>query len=155
MSFETIRARLINAQQARTAILAMCEQIKPWMIAGHQLQIEVRADTRSTAANRLFWSCLNDISRQVEWPVDGKMQKLPAEDWKHIFSGALKQHQRAAQGIDGGFVILGQSTSKYTRSEMTEQIDLIHAFGDTRGVSWSRSSLGRDVPDEVCQGVAA
>ena len=32
---------------------------------------------------------------------------------------------------------------------MSELIDFLHAFGDERGVQWSRTSLGRDVPEEV------
>ena len=58
--------------------------------------------------------------------------------------------QRVAQGIEGGWVMLGQRTSKMTEAEMSELITLAHAFGDQRGVQWSRTSLGRDVPDEVC-----
>lgn len=151
MSFETIRTKLFNAQQARAEILAICERIKPWLIAEHALCLEIRAETRSTAANRLLWSCLNDISRQVEWPVDGKLQKLDAEDWKAILSAGVTKAQRVAQGVEGGFVMLGQRTSKMTRAEFTALIDFCHAFGDSRGIQWSRTSLGRDVPDEVCE----
>jgi len=155
MAFEIIRAKLINAQQARVAILALCEQIKPWLIAGHQLQIEVRADTRSTAANRLLWSCLADISRQVEWPVDGRMQKIDAEDWKSILSAGVTKAQRVAQGIEGGFVMLGQRTSKMTKAEFTALVDFCHAFGDSHGIKWSRTSLSHEVPDEYYEGAEA
>lgn len=36
-----------------------------------------------------------------------------------------------------------------TIPEMTELIDFLHAFGDQRGVQWSKTSLGRDWPEEV------
>jgi hypothetical protein len=105
--------------------------------------------TRSEAQNALMWSALGDLSRSIDWPVDGVLTRLDAEDWKHVMSAGLKRHQRIAQGVDGGFVILGQSTRKMTVAEMGELIELIHAFGTQRGVKWSRASLGRDWPDEV------
>lgn len=109
---------------------------------------------RSQAQNDLMWSALTDLSRQVEWPVDGRMTRMDAEDWKHVMSAGLKRHQRIAAGIDGGFVLLGQSTRKLKVAEMAELITIIHAFGDERGVKWSRTSLGRDVPDECFEEAA-
>lgn len=140
---------LINAQHGRTAILDAANWAKPWLIAGHKLSLTVCKETRSTAQNRLMWSVLADLAAQVEWPVDGRMTKLDAKDWKHVLSAGLKKHQRVAHGIEGGFVMLGQRTSRMTVAEMAELITLAHAFGDERGVAWSRTSLGRDVPDEV------
>ena len=105
--------------------------------------------TRSQEQNQLMWSCLTDIARQVEWPVDGRMVKMDREDWKHVLSAGLKKTLRVAAGIEGGFVMLGQSTSRMTVAEMGDLITLIHSFGDSHGVKWSRTSLGREVPDEV------
>jgi hypothetical protein len=36
-----------------------------------------------------------------------------------------------------------------TVAEMAELITLGHAYGDSQGVRWSRTSLGRDVPEEA------
>lgn len=140
---------LINAQHARTAIIDAANWAKPWLMAGHKLHLEVRKETRTTSQNRMLWSCLSDISAQVQWPVDGKTQKLEAEEWKDILSAGLKKHQRVAQGIEGGFVMLGQRTSRMTVAEMADLITLAHAFGDERGVKWSKTSLGREWPEEV------
>lgn len=140
--------RLINTQQGHQALMSLWPDLKAWLIAGHRLCVTVKAETRSSEQNSLFWSCLTDISRQVEWPVDGRMVRMEPEDWKHVLSAGLKRHQRVASGIDGGFVVMGQSTSKLTKAEMSELVTLTHAFGDERGVVWGRTSLGRDVPDE-------
>lgn len=43
-------------------------------------------------------------------------------------------------GIDGGFVVLGQSTSRMRVSEMRDLITIIHAFGAERGVKFSDES---------------
>jgi hypothetical protein len=96
-----------------------------------------------------MWSVLTDISRQVPWMVDGQTVHPDPEEWKEILSAGLKKNQRMARGIEGGFVMLGLRTSKMTRKEMIDLIDLGHAFGAQHGVKWSRTSLGREVPDEV------
>lgn len=92
---------------------------------------------RTSEQNRRMWAMLGDLSRQVHWPVDGQMQLLCPEDWKHVVSAGLKRHQRVAAGIDGGFVILGQHTSKFSTKEMADLITLMLAFGAERGVVWS------------------
>lgn len=121
---------------------------KAMLMAGHELTVEAKKATRTTAQNALLWSVFTDLSRQVEWMVDGRMVKLDPEEWKEILSAGLKKTQRVAAGIEGGFVMLGQRTSRMTVAQMAELIELAHAFGTERGVRWSRTSLGRDVPDE-------
>jgi len=37
-------------------------------------------------------------------------------------------------GIDGGFVVLGLSTSKMSKEEMSELLELALAFGAQKGV---------------------
>jgi hypothetical protein len=95
------------------------------------LQVIIQEDTRSLAQNRMLWACLHDVSSQVVWY--GK--KLDSESWKHIFSASLKG-QETVPGINGGFVVLGQSTSKMRVSEMRDLIELIFAFGAEQGVKW-------------------
>lgn len=150
MTIERRSVKLYEPVQAHKAMNALYQVAKPWIIAGHTLTVELKAETRSTAQNRILWARLSDIARHVEWPVDGRAAKLSAEEWKDILTAGLRKTQRVAQGIEGGFVMLGERTSKMTVREMTELLDLAMAFGDERGVAWSRTSLGRDVPDEVC-----
>lgn len=124
---------LINPVQAHKLIMDVWQAVKPWLVAGHRLVIEVRAEKRSDAQNRRLWAMLGDVSRQVVWHG----QTLSAEDWKHMFTASLKR-QRVAPAIDGnGFVVLGQSTSKMTKSEMAELQTLIEAFGAERGVRFT------------------
>lgn len=99
------------------------------------LIVEVKQRTRSLDQNRRLWATLRDVSEQVVWHG----MKLDSEDWKHIFTAALKG-QRSAPGINGGFVVLGQSTSKMKVSEFSELLELIYAFGAERGVQWSEDA---------------
>jgi len=93
--------------------------------------VEVKPKTRTIEQNRRMWAMLGDVSNQVEWY--GK--KLTAENWKDIFSASLKK-QDVVPAIDGGFVVLGQSTSKMTIKEMTDLQELMAAFGVEHGVEW-------------------
>lgn len=99
------------------------------------LQIIIQEDTRSIAQNRMLWACLRDVSQQVVWY--GK--KLDSDSWKNIFSASLKG-QETVPGINGGFVVLGKSTSKMRVSEMRDLITLIHAFGAEHNVQFSDES---------------
>lgn len=112
------------------------------------LVIKVTEMTRSLEQNALLWAVLTDIANQVDWY--GK--RLSKEDWKHVLSAALKQ-QEAVPGINGGFVVLGQSTSKMTVREMVDLIELAQSFavdhgvkfGDDarRGIEWAQGKQRR------------
>lgn len=95
------------------------------------LVVTIQERTRSLDQNAKLWACLNDISEQVNWHG----RKLASEEWKHVFTAALKK-QDVVPGIDGGFVVLGQSTSRMRVSEMRDLIELISAFGAEHGVSF-------------------
>ncbi len=126
---ERITLSLWEPAQAHKAIGTAWTHAKSWLMAGHRLVLEIRPEKRSDAQNRRLWAMLADISAQVDWHG----QKLASEDWKHIFTASLKQ-QRAVPGLDGGFVVLGQSTSKMTKAEMAELQELMEAFGAQQGV---------------------
>jgi hypothetical protein len=105
--------------------------------AGHKLELTIKREKRSLDQNALLWSCLTDLSKQVEWYG----HKLTKEEFKDLLTAGLKK-QKAIPGIDGGFVMVGSSTSGMTKEEMSDLITLAHAFGDERGVNWSPTSVG-------------
>lgn len=123
---------LHNAQQGHMALMGLWMQIKAHLMAGQQLVIEVKEKTRSTEQNARMWALLTEVSRQVDWYG----QKLTAEEWKDVFSASLKK-QKVVPGLDGGFVILGQRTSKMSVREMADLMTLIEAFGAEKGVRFS------------------
>jgi hypothetical protein len=94
--------------------------------------VQVSEPTRNSAQNSLLWAVLTDISTQVVWHG----QKLTPDDWKHVLSATLKK-SRIAPGIDGGFVVLGLATSRMTKAEFSELLELCYAFGSEQGVVWS------------------
>jgi hypothetical protein len=82
-----------------------------------------------------MWAVLTDLAEQVEWYG----QKLSKENWKDVLTAALKK-QSVVPALDGGFVVLGTSTSKMTIAEMTELIELAMAFGVEKGVVFSEAA---------------
>lgn len=135
----TAQAVVLRPENARSrmefAWKKVCEYLqhdKPVMVT-----IDEFKSRRSLEQNRCLWACLTDIAEQVEWPVDGKLQKLTPDDWKEILTAGLHKSQRVAQGVDGGFVMLGQRTSKMTVGDMVELIEFIRWFGAEKGVRWS------------------
>src|SRR5690606_1127601 len=107
---------------------------------GKAVRVTVREakPTRTVEQNSRLWALLTDVSRQVQWPVDGKLQFLSPDEWKTIFTAAHEKHQRVSQGIEGGFVILGSSTSKMSIGDMIDLQTIIEAFGAERGVQWGQ-----------------
>jgi hypothetical protein len=95
--------------------------------------VEIKQSTRTLEQNSRLWALLTDISRQVDWHG----RRLHPEEWKSVFTAALKK-QDVVPNIDGtGFVVLGLSTSKMTKSEMIDLQTLIEAFGANHGVRFT------------------
>lgn len=128
---------LHNAQQAHTVFKDVWQKAKPYLLAGNKLVITIEEQKRSNEQNALLWSVLSDLSKQVQWHGE----KLTKDEYKDLLTAGLKK-QRAIPGIDGGFVVLGTSTSKMNKADMSDLITMAHAFGDDRGVKWSPTSIG-------------
>lgn len=134
--------QLYNPVQAHQALTAqLWPAVKSLLMAGHRLTLELRQETRSNAQNRRMWAMLADIARQIVWHG----QKLDSEDWKHVFSASLNK-QRAVPGLDGGFVVLGTRTSKMTKPEMSDMIELMYAFGAQNNVTWRNDADENELP---------
>lgn len=98
--------------------------------------VEVKEETRTAMQNRKLWPMLQDISNQVVWHG----QKLRKEDWKHIFTAALRGYE-SVPGLNGEIVVLGKETSKMGKREFADLIEIIYAFGSEKYVVWSEKAL--------------
>lgn len=128
----TYTAKLWQPVQAEQTWREIFPKIKSYLMAGNRLDLTIKKEKRSSEQNRKLWATLGEIANQVEWYGE----KLTAEDWKHVLSASLKK-QRAVRGIDGGFVVLGLSTSKMDKAEMSELLELVIAFGAQQGVKFA------------------
>ena len=130
---ERQRFTLWEPVQAHKIItLQLWPLLKSMLMAGQRVVVEIKPETRTLAQNARLWAMLTDVSKQVSWYG----RKLSQEEWKHVFTASLSK-QDVVPGIDGGFVVLGKSTSKMTKHEMSELQHLIEAFGAQQGVRFT------------------
>ncbi len=133
---ETLTINLANRQQAWAAIK---DQVFPFlkdaMQASRQWILTIKPETRTQAQNRLMWPLLSVFSAQLLWPVNGHMVKMDEDDWKDVLSAAFKRETvRLAMGLDGGVVMLGQRTSRFTKAQFSEWIEFLYATAADRGI---------------------
>ncbi len=107
-----------------------------------QISVIEAPSKRSIQINALMWVRLTDVAKQIDWPVNGIKQKLSPTDWKHIFTAALQSEERQAEGLEGGHVFLGKSTSQMTQAEMSDLIALIESWGASNGVRFTENRYG-------------
>ena len=139
---EAYKATIHSREQAKFKLQEAFAWIKPLVDEGHRLTAVIKPETRSLAQNNLMWSCLTDLSTQLQWC--GK--KMTPEGWKDFITAHI-DGQEIVPNMDGtGFVTIGRgkSTSQMTIAEMTEVIEQCHAFGTLQGVKWSPTSTGHD-----------
>lgn len=131
MARHELQREIRDEQDVRFALAWAEAMVRKGLAAGPVL-LSLGRPRRSLDQNALLWAVLTDVSRQVEWHG----HRLTKENWKDIFTAALKR-QQVVPGIDGGFVVLGTSTSRMSKQEFSELIELIYAFGAEHGVEWS------------------
>ncbi|WP_049885993.1 recombination protein NinB [Taylorella asinigenitalis] len=119
---------LLNSDIKRNA----CNAI---MQAPASYRCEIKERTRTLDQNAKLWAMLTEVSKQLQWQVNGELTYLTPSEWKDIFTASLNQEtNRIAKGLRGGYVMLGLSTSKMTKSQMIELIEFISAFCAEQGV---------------------
>lgn len=97
--------------------------------------VQVGEPTRTLEQNAAQWPILEAFSKQLQWPVNGVMSDLTPDEFKDIFSAAFfKQQARVAMGMDGGMVLLGQRTSKFSKSQFSDWLEFLHATAVDRDV---------------------
>lgn len=92
--------------------------------------VTIAEPTRNLEQNAMLWALLTELSNQTDWHGN----KLSPEEWKDLLSAGLVQSKVVPNLTGNGFVILGQRTSKLSKSQFSALIELILAFGTERGV---------------------
>lgn len=105
-------------------------------------RVEFKSSARTLPQNARMWAMLTRIAEAVVWHG----QKLSADDWKDVFTAALRR-ARVVPGLDhGSFVPIGMRTSDMTKDEMAELMELMSAFAAERGVAmpWDREDTAEN-----------
>lgn len=97
--------------------------------------VTVSAPTRNLGQNAAQWPYLDAFSKQLQWPVNGAMVWITPDEYKDILSAAFrKETVRLALGLDGGIVMLGSRTSKFTKAQFSEWLEFLIATAAMRNV---------------------
>ena len=118
-----------NARAIMANAWAMVQTI---LSTGNDAVVTVSEKTRTLEQNSNMWAMLTDISQQILWHGI----KMTPEQWKDFFSAVLKGQKSVPNPEGTGFIVLGQSTSQMTISQMSDMISLMDAFGSERGVKF-------------------
>ena len=146
---ERMTLRLWDAQQGHGLLMQAWQHIKPLLMAGHRLVVEVRQETRSLRQNNYLHALIRDIAEQLEWAG----AKRDSDTWKRLLVAAwLRARGESVEvlpALDGhGVDVVFRRTSKLTRAECAELCEFIAAWGAERGVVF-RDALGWECDPET------
>ena len=95
--------------------------------------LNIREATRTGEQNAKLWAMLSDVSRARP----GGRIATP-DVWKALFMHSLDHAQRFEEALDGrGMVPVGFRSSRLTKAQMSDLIELIYAYGSEHGLVWS------------------
>ncbi len=101
-------------------------------------RVEFRGPQRTLDQNDRMWAMLTDVARQHEH--HGK--RYDTGTWKVIFLTALGREVSFVPSLDGkSFIPLGTSSSKLSKSEMSDLIEFLFSWGAENGIVWSDPTL--------------
>lgn len=129
---------LYQPVQAHKAMREAWDWIKPMLMAGNRLTLEVRQRTRSVEQNALLHAMLSEIAAQKEWAG----AKRDAETWKRLLVAAWCRARGESvellPAIDGhGVDIVFRRTSKMTVAEVSELCEFIMAWAVENDIALS------------------
>jgi hypothetical protein len=97
--------------------------------------VTISEPTRNLEQNSAQWPILQAFADQLQWPVNGKMEWITPEEFKDVLTCAFRRESvRVAMGMDGGMVMLGSRTSKFSKAQFGEWLEFLHATAADRGI---------------------
>ena len=121
---------LADPERANAQINSAWQKIiKPKLQAGHRLEVEIREERRSEAANAKLHAELAEIARSVEWAG----AKRDTEVWKRLMTAAWLRTRgeniELLPAIDGhGIDVVFRRTSYLSKEETADLIEFILAW---------------------------
>lgn len=126
---------LVTTENVRAVMADVWQMVNKGLGRGDVL-VTLGRKRRSLDQNAKLHPMIRDISRQVEW--FGMMHN--EDQWKEIITGSFENCD-FVPGINGGLVMIGARTSRYSKQRFSELIEYIYAFGAEKNVVWSEPAL--------------
>jgi hypothetical protein len=96
-------------------------------------RLEFREPKRTLPQNDRMWAMLTDVANQVEHCG----RRYDTNEWKCLFMHALGREIQFIPSLDEKtFLPLGLSSSDLSKTEMSELIEFIHAWGAEHNVTF-------------------
>lgn len=97
-------------------------------------RVEFREPKRSVPQNDRMWAMLTDIAKQRP---NHNGAKMTADLWKAVFMQALGAEMTMLPTLEcDGFFPIGLRSSELSKSEMSDLIELMTAWGTAHGVAF-------------------
>lgn len=96
--------------------------------------VKISEAKRSDDQNAKMWAMLSDISR-----ANPESRMHTPEVWKCLFMNALGHETAFEMGLDGRPFPIGFQSSRLTKAQMSDLIELIYAWGAQHNVKWSEA----------------
>lgn len=94
--------------------------------------VTIKAGDRTLEQNAKMWAMLTDISR-----AKPEGRNWPPETWKAAFMSYLGHQVQFVNGLDGSAPFpLGFRSSKMTKGQMSDLIEVIYEYGTRHGVKF-------------------
>lgn len=123
----------LTHETARNTAISIINQIE--LNTDKPMRVIIDEDKRSNAQNRMMWSVLSDISKQVKWDNE----TLTKEEWKDLITANL-YGQKARRGIEGGLVFTGKSTKTLSKKDFANVVTSAEQFGAENNVTFSNDA---------------
>lgn len=95
--------------------------------------VQIIGGDRTLDQNAKMWAMLTDIAL-----ARPEGRKWTPETWKAAFMHSLGHQVQFADGLDGaGPFPLGFRSSKLSKAQMSDLIELIYEYGSRHGIEWS------------------
>lgn len=95
--------------------------------------LNIKPPRRTLPQNDKLWAMLSDVSR-----AKPEGRELTPDVWKSLFLHALDHAQRFEMALDGkGMVPVGFRSSRLTKEQFSDLIEVIREYGARHGVEWS------------------
>lgn len=123
---DKVTIKLVGPEQRQRAA-TMAHRVPDGWVASYA------PPTRTLDQNAKLWAMIQDCQRQIP-----DMRTLDANDIKLRFMDALGVEMRYLQKLDGpGYFPVGHRSSKLSKAQFADLIELIYAHGAAHGVRWS------------------
>ena len=141
------RALVIIASDADRRKVAEWARKAPW-----NTRVEFKAAKRSLPQNDRMWAMLTDVASQATHIG----RRFTPDQWKVIFMAACGREVQFLPSLDGStFIPWGQSSSDLSKSEMTDLIEFMFAWGAQHNIIFHEPDPGLIVHLHVAPTVGA